>query len=98
LALLLPGNASDSSHQSLRTVPKHFSMNIEEEGPPQLIEVDEDEAPPLIETKLGDLNLVKVPITIVTGTMLSMIVSSSTFEKSLQYFTQLAKANSAQDI
>lgn len=37
------------------------------DGPPLLVSAD-SEAPELVDTKLGDLSLVKVPITIVTGT------------------------------
>jgi hypothetical protein len=39
-----------------------------EDAPPLLVAANEpDEVPDLVDAKLGDLSLVKVPITIVTG-------------------------------
>jgi hypothetical protein len=39
-----------------------------DDAPPLLVAADEpDEVPDLVDAKLGDLSLVKVPITIVTG-------------------------------
>ena len=51
-------------------------MDLEEDGPPDLVDISElnQSAPSPITTQMQDLGLSKVPITIVTGRILSMTI------------------------
>ena len=51
-------------------------MDLEEDGPPDLVDINElnKPAPSPITTQMQDLGLSKVPITIVTGRILSMTI------------------------